>query len=234
MKTAAIVLSAGKGSRMKADIPKQFMDLNGHPVVWYSLKNFQESDVDDIILVVPEEETETWDVRCRGEYGFDKVKAVVAGGKERFHSVFSGMSRLAEGQYDYVLIHDGARPMITKEQIDEMIRTVVEKQACIFGMPVKDTIKCVDSEGKVYDTPDRSVLWQIQTPQAFSFPKLWNAYQLLQQSNQTAGITDDAMVWETWVREPVFLMKGGYRNFKLTTPEDYIFAKVSLQDNNKQ
>lgn len=230
MKTAAIVLSAGKGSRMQSKVPKQFMELNGYPVVWYSLKSFEASAVDDVILVVPENDRKEWEQSGRERYGFQKLQAVVSGGNERYDSVFSGLQQLSGGGYDYVLIHDGARPMITKEQINELLGLVAEKQACIFGMPVKDTIKCVDSEGKVYDTPDRRTLWQIQTPQAFSYPKLWGAYQRMYEAKDTAGVTDDAMVWETWVEEPVFLVKGGYQNFKLTTPEDYNWAKVSLQD----
>ena len=138
-KTAAIVLSAGRGTRMQSDIPKQYMPLNDKPVLYYSLKAFQESSVSTIILVTGKEDIDYCQKEIVEKYHITKVAAIVSGGKERYHSVFEGLKQL-EG-YDYVLIHDGARPCVDKEIIERSIEAVIQDKACVVGMPVKDTIK---------------------------------------------------------------------------------------------
>ena len=137
-KYAAIVLSAGSGSRMKSDIPKQYLPLIEKPVIYYSLMAFQNSPVDEIILVSGANDIEY----CRKEiverYGLSKVTKIVAGGKERYDSVYEG---LCATDAEYVLIHDGARPVLTSDLIDRMIQGVENTGACIAAMPVKDTKK---------------------------------------------------------------------------------------------
>ena len=165
-KYTAIVLSAGKGSRMGSSVHKQYLLLCGRPVIYYTLKAFEESSVDEIVLVTGEGEEEYCRKEIVEKYKLHKVTKIVKGGKERYHSVFQGLS--ACEHTDYVLIHDGARPFIEQEVIRHTMDEVQKKHACIAAVPVKDTIKKVDENGKVEDTPPRKSLYTVQTPQAFS------------------------------------------------------------------
>jgi 2-C-methyl-D-erythritol 4-phosphate cytidylyltransferase len=225
MKFTAIVLSAGKGSRMNIGTHKQYLLLNGRPVITYSLEAFEKSPVDEVILVTGQGEEEY----CRKEiveaYGFSKVGKIVAGGKERYHSVFCGLQAVTDT--DYVLIHDGARPFVTEEIIARTMETVRKTNACAVGMHVKDTIKITDEKDIVKETPERNNVWMVQTPQAFSCPLISHAYEkmLLQED---AAITDDAMVVEKMCQVPVTLIEGSYRNIKITTPEDMLIAEAFL------
>ena len=166
-KICAVVLSAGRGRRMESAIQKQYMCLNGKPMIVHTLAAFERSCVDEIILVAGAGEEEY----CRKEIveaeGFQKVKAVVTGGKERYDSVFAGLK--AASGCDYVLIHDGARPCVTGEIIKRAADGAEQYGACVVGMPVKDTIKVADEQEYASHTPDRSRLWMVQTPQAFSY-----------------------------------------------------------------
>ncbi|MGN0140661.1 MAG: 2-C-methyl-D-erythritol 4-phosphate cytidylyltransferase [Roseburia sp.] len=226
MKYTAIVLAAGTGKRMHTNVHKQYLTLAGRPVLYYALRAFADSDVTDIVLVVGQGET----AYCRSEivekYGIGKVSAIVEGGKERYHSVYEGLKAAKDA--DYVLIHDGARPLVDSVMIRRMMDEVAQCDACVAGMPVKDTIKIADEEGYVSGTPDRSRVWQIQTPQAFSFPLIRKAYeQLLMQENVT--VTDDAMVLEQMTRHRTKLVEGSYCNIKITTPEDLAVAETYLE-----
>ncbi len=226
MKFTAIVLSGGKGTRMNSDIHKQYLLLNQKPVLVYALEAFEKSPVDDVILVTGEGEEEY----CRKEivdaYGLKKVTRIVAGGKERYHSVFHGL--LAVTDSDYVLIHDGARPFVTIEIIARAMEMVQKKQACVVGMPVKDTIKIADKAHVVKKTPNRSNVWMVQTPQAFSYPLIYRAYSQMMLQEDDA-ITDDAMVVEKMCKVPVTLVEGDYKNIKITTPEDLLIAEAFLK-----
>lgn len=225
MKFTAIVLSAGKGSRMNSGTHKQYLLLNGRPVITYSLEAFEKSPVDEVILVTGQGEEEY----CRKEiveaYGFSKVGKIVAGGKERYHSVFCGLQAVTDT--DYVLIHDGARPFVTEAIIARTMETVRKTNACVVGMHVKDTIKITDEKDIVKETPERNNVWMVQTPQAFSCPLISHAYEkmLLQED---AAITDDAMVVEKMCQVPVTLIEGSYRHIKITTPEDMLIAEAFL------
>lgn len=227
MKFTAIVLSAGKGSRMNSNTHKQYLLLNGRPVITYALEAFEKSPVEEVILVTGPGEEEY----CRKEiveaYGFRKVGKIVAGGKERYHSVFRGLQAVSDSEY--VLIHDGARPFVTEEMISRTMETVKKTEACVVGMPVKDTIKITDEKDVVKETPDRKHVWMVQTPQAFSYSLIYHAYKkLLRQED--AAITDDAMVAEKICHVPVTLIEGSYRNIKITTPEDMLIAEAFLKD----
>ena len=231
MRTGAVCLAAGRGKRMESMVHKQYMLLNGKPVIYYSLKAFQESGIDEITLVVPPGEEEYCKNMVVEKYNFSKVKHIISGGKERYHSVSKGLSTLR--QVDYVLIHDGARPFLTGEIIERSIQGAVESGACVVGMPVKDTIKIADQEYNIAVTPDRNLVWQIQTPQSFSYPIIHRAYQLLEEAEGKGGlenlsVTDDAMVVEHFMNHRVKLIKGSYRNIKITTPEDMLIAEVFL------
>ena len=228
---AAVVLSAGSGKRMKSDIPKQYMNLLDKPVIYYSLKAFQDSGFSSIVLVCGKDDIEY----CRREiiekYNLAGVTAIVAGGKERYHSVFEGLK--AVGDADYVFIHDGARPMINEEIITRLQAAVMENDAAVAGMPVKDTIKIVNDMADVVDTPERKYVWQVQTPQCFSFPIIYEAYHQI-IADEIAGknippVTDDAMVLSYVSEHKIKMVEADYRNIKITTPEDLQIAELFLK-----
>ena len=229
-KFAAIVLSAGVGSRMKSDIPKQYMDLAGKPVIYYSLKAFEDAGFSSIVLVCGKDDVEYCKNEIIEKHGLKNVTAVVPGGKERYHSVFEGLK--AVGQADYVFIHDGARPMISQETIARLKEAVVKEEAAVAGMPVKDTIKIVDDEAYVTDTPERQYVWQVQTPQCFSYSIIYEAYKSVIQDEEEGWtipkITDDAMVLEYATDHEVKMIEADYRNIKITTPEDLLIAEMFL------
>ena len=222
---AAIVLAAGKGSRMKCDVPKQYLSLKGKPVLYYALKAFEESFIDEIVLVTGVGQEEYCQKEIVEHYGFQKVSHVIAGGKERYDSVYAGL--LCCQDTDYVYIHDGARPLISSVLINANISCVQEKRACITAVPAKDTIKVVDNKGYVADTLERSKLWQIQTPQTFSYALVSEAYRKRAEAGDTT-VTDDAMVVEKYADHSIYLLKGDYRNIKITTPEDLVIAEAFL------
>lgn len=224
---AGIILAAGQGKRMNAGMQKQFMLLAEHPVVYYSLKAFEESQVSRIVLVTGPEEISYCQEEIVERYGFQKVECIVAGGRERYHSVYAGL-QAAKGA-DYVLIHDGARPFVTKEIIARTLEGAKNHGACVAGMPVKDTIKIADDKGFAKTTPDRSRVWMIQTPQTFSYELINNAYKTLiemEKNGYTVEVTDDAMVLETITGQAVKLTEGSYENIKITTPCDMQIAEA--------
>ncbi len=231
MRTAAVVLAAGSGKRMESSTKKQYMLIAGKPVIYYSLKTFQESFVDEIVLVVSPGDAMYCKKEIVEKYGFSKVQHIVEGGKERYHSVAIGLDSISS--CDFVFIHDGARPVVTEDILERALCCVREYEACVVGMPVKDTIKIADREGNIASTPERKLVWTIQTPQAFALPLIKGAYQnLLQKEKELlkAGIsvTDDAMVIETLTGHPVRLVEGSYENIKITTPEDIQIAEHLL------
>ena len=224
-KYVAIVLAAGQGKRMGADIQKQYMLLKERPVLYYSLKQFEESDVDAIVLVVGKGEIEYCKREIVEKYGFQKISAIIEGGKERYESVYLGLEAIQNA--DYVLIHDGARPLLTKEIIVKSMEQVKQYKACVVGMPVKDTIKIIDEKEFAKETPDRSTLWLVQTPQTFSFDLVKSSYRkIMEREDET--VTDDAMVVEQYGNHKVKLIKGDYENIKITTPEDLFIAELLL------
>ena len=232
IKTAAIVLAAGQGKRMQSAVAKQFLLLNNEPVVCHSLRAFEESEVETIVLVTGADEIQFCKDEIVEKYGFKKVSAIVVGGKERYHSVYEGLCALVEvlDAGGIVLIHDGARPMVTQEIIARTIEEAKAHGACVAAMPVKDTIKVADSNGFAAATLDRSTLWQIQTPQTFVYELVYGAYQkLLSDETYQKGITDDAMVVESMCGGSVKLVEGNYENIKVTTPEDMIVAESFLK-----
>ena len=168
MKNTAIVLAGGSGSRMKSKVKKQYLLMDGKPVLYYSMAVFQDcSRIDEIILVCGKGEKE----QCREEivlpYGLTKVSHIVEGGKERYHSVYEGLKAI--DACDYVLIHDGARPFVDEEILNRVLDELPSCRACVVGMPVKDTIKMSNDDGYVEKTLPREKLWAIQTPQSFSY-----------------------------------------------------------------
>ena len=227
-KSAAIVLAAGQGKRMQSHVQKQFLLLNDRPLITYALEAFENSPVDQIILVTGSDEIRYCREEIAEKYGFSKVTKVIAGGRERYHSVYEGL-KAAEGA-EYVLIHDGARPLLDQEMISRSLEGAKEYGACVVGMPVKDTIKTSGADGFVESTPDRSALWQVQTPQAFYYPWILEAYKkLFSREEYQQGVTDDGMVLESMTAHKVKLIEGSYFNIKVTTPEDMAVAEALLE-----
>lgn len=230
-KIVGIVLAGGRGKRMNSAVPKQYLELNGYPVLYYALRIFQESFVDEIIVVTAESEIAYCQREIVERYGFSKVTKVVAGGKERYHSVYQGLQAIQTA--DYVYIHDGARPFVTVKLLEQVQKQLEQQcgstKACVVGMPVKDTIKIVNKDQYVTSTPERDLVWAVQTPQAFSFDLVKKAYdKLMQQDEETIQVTDDAMVVELMLSHPIQMVKGSYRNIKITTPEDLDIARIFL------
>lgn len=224
----AIVLAGGSGKRMNSDIPKQYLLLSGKPVIYYSLKAFQDNPhIDNIILVTAEAYIDYVRENILDET-LSKVSQVIQGGRERYDSVFKGLCCIKEP--GYVFIHDGARPCISQKLIDDCYANVVKNGACIAAVPVKDTIKIADAEGYAAKTPDRSTLWQIQTPQVFQYDIIKGAYDDLYASGRFDGVTDDAMVLERYGGHRIKLVNSDYRNIKITTPEDMNTAEIFIKD----
>ena len=234
----AIVLAAGSGSRMKSNVAKQYMSLCGKPLIWYALHSIEESSViDDCILVTGAEDISYVRDEIVARYEFRKVDAIVAGGLERYDSVYQALRVIADGGLKvhntdgYVFIHDGARPFLTEEILQRCYEEVQSSKACVAGMPVKDTIKIANEAGYAVQTPDRRLVWQIQTPQVFDTSLIIEAYEKLMREKDSLNadgikITDDAMVVETFANTPVKLVLGSYENIKITTPEDMATAEA--------
>ena len=199
MKTVAIVLAAGSGSRMNADVKKQFLELAGKPILYYSLNAFQNSFIDEIILVTSKEDIEFCKNEIVKKYDFNKVRCIVEGGRERYHSVMHGLKMIQS--CDYVYVHDAARPLVDEEMLERLKAGVEEFGSAVAAVETKDTIKIVDNENYVISTPSRNTVWIIQTPQVFKFSTITDAYERLRMRLQNISaedipITDDAMVVE--------------------------------------
>lgn len=233
MKNVAIILAAGSGSRMKSDVKKQYMEINGYPLVYFSLKAFQESFIDEIIMVVSPGDEEYCKKEIVDKYGFSKVVTIVPGGKERYHSVYAGLGAVSE--CDYVYIHDGARAFIDQAVIRRCFEEVKKYRACVAAIPVKDTIKTCDDNGYIKDTLNRNYLWAVQTPQVFEYELILDCYKKLLEKEQTLiekgiAITDDTMAVETFSDVKVKFTEGSYENIKVTTPEDMLYGQAILEN----
>lgn len=227
-KCTAIVLAAGQGKRMGTKVQKQYLEINGKPVLYYSLHVFEQSAViDDVILVVGENQAEYCQNEIVSKYGFGKVRRIIQGGAERYISVWNGLQEVDDD--GYVFIHDGARPFVDEEILNRAYNDVQTCKSCVVGMPVKDTIKLADSEGYVEETPDRSLVWMIQTPQVFESSLVKQAYTLLMEQ-ECIQVTDDAMVVEQMLGHKVKLTLGSYENMKITTPEDLDIAEIFVKN----
>lgn len=232
IKTSAILLAAGSGKRMGGSVKKQFMLLKDKPLLYYPMKVFEESFIDEIVVVCSPDDEDFIRDEIISKYGFTKVVKMVPGGKERYDSVLCGLNAIDE--CDYVFIHDGARPMIDHETLKRGFEAVKKYDACVIGVPSKDTVKIADEDNKVVSTPRRDLVWNIQTPQIFDFSLIKEAYTDVvgradEYGKQGISITDDAMVLELFNSHDIRLVEGSYRNIKVTTPEDIILAEAFLE-----
>jgi 2-C-methyl-D-erythritol 4-phosphate cytidylyltransferase len=232
-KAIAIILAAGKGSRMGTASAKQYLDLDGKPILWYSLSAMECSPlIDEVILVVGKGDTE----RCRREYvdaySFAKVRNVIEGGSERYLSVANALQTIPEKE-GIVFIHDSARPFLTTSLLEDLDRAVRRFHAVSAAVPAKDTVKIADVNGISIETPSRDCVWIVQTPQVFLLPLLRRAYDKLlvtlpELSQRGVQITDDTAVVELMLDHPSKMVMGSYQNIKITTPEDMLVAKAYL------
>lgn len=226
-KCTAIVLAAGQGKRMGTTVQKQYLEVAGKPILFYSLDVFQKTDfIDEIVLVVSEEQKEYCKNEIVDKFNITKVHKIVAGGLERYHSVWNGLEEIEES--GYVFIHDGARPFISEDILQRAYTAVQVEKACVVGMPVKDTIKIADGNEFAKETPNRKYVWMVQTPQVFKTSLIKKAYNMLLQQ-EIIEATDDAMAVEKMLGKQVKLIEGSYKNIKITTPEDMEIAEVFIQ-----
>ena len=227
IKSTAIVLAAGQGKRMGTKIQKQFLEIDGKPILYYSLFAFQKSAIiDEIILVTGEDMIDYCKESIVEKYHFSKVTKVVSGGAERYHSVWNGLQLIDHD--GFVFIHDGARPFVNEDIMNRAYAAVAEHRACVVGMPVKDTIKIANENGFAIETPNRSLVWAVQTPQVFDVDLIKEAYAKLMEKDDIP-VTDDAMVAECMLGIQVKLVEGSYENIKITTPEDLVIAESFLK-----
>ncbi|NLK07813.1 MAG: 2-C-methyl-D-erythritol 4-phosphate cytidylyltransferase [Firmicutes bacterium] len=224
----AVVPAAGKGERMGAAGGKQFMDLLGLPVLVHTLKALAAADEIDVIVLVTGKDQIHKGWQVVRDYEIGKVKSVTAGGDSRQASVWAGLNKAASmGEFEIVVVHDAARPLIQSALVDKAVRAARKYGAVGVAVPVKDTIKVTDAAGFVISTPPRESLWAIQTPQVFQFEILWKAHTEALKKDIMG--TDDCMLVEE-VGKPVQLLEGSYENIKLTTQEDLILAEGLLSE----
>lgn len=223
MKVTAVIPAAGSGKRINSK--KQFLEINGRPILSITVSVFDEcQSIDDVIVVVGREDIELTKALLKDH---KKVKNIVAGGQERQDSVYNGIETITrESDDDIVVIHDGARPLVTKEIISAAVTEARTSKAAVVGVPVKDTIKNVSADGMIQGTLDRGSIWLVQTPQAFQFSVIKEAYERAQRIKYRA--TDDSKLVER-MRIPVKMVMGSYENIKITTKEDVAIAESILK-----
>jgi 2-C-methyl-D-erythritol 4-phosphate cytidylyltransferase len=220
---SAVIVAAGRGTRMGTKESKQYLELLGKPILVHTLHIFDRmAEIGEIVLVTGAEDLERCGALVR-ENGLRKVTAIVAGGAERQHSVRIG---IAAASCEWVMVHDGVRPLASPDAIRRVIEAACRHDAAVLAVPVKDTIKQVNADGLIAGTPDRKTLWAIQTPQAFR-------RELLAACHERAAAegflgTDDAMVVERY-GHAVAVAEGEYTNIKVTTPDDLAWAAYLLQ-----
>ena len=215
-KNAAVILSAGAGKRMHQSMPKQYLSLCGKPVIAWTIEAFQQSpDIDEIVL---EEIVK--------RYGLTKVSRIVPGGEERGDSVLCGLHALSD-DISCVLIHDGARPLVSQEVIVRAAEAAALYGAAAVAVPARETVKIVDEQEMVVSTPDRRTLRMMQTPQAFSYPLILAAYEKVFADGVT--VTDDAMAAE-YAGARVKIVEGDVRNIKITVPQDLLLAELLIKE----
>jgi len=226
MQSIAIITAAGLGKRMNLPRPKQYLEIDGRPILVHTLDKFSAAkSIDGIIIVADKSSLTLVKDNILKKFPCKKVISVVCGGAKRQDSVTAGI-RALPADTGVVAVHDGVRPFVTPELIDKSVREAASHGACIVAIPVKDTIKRVDSEGRVIETVERAGLWRAQTPQTFKADILKRAF------DKAAGDdfygTDEASLVERLGTE-IFVLIGDERNIKITTQEDLKIAESFLE-----
>ena len=223
---AAVLPAGGLGKRMGGNIPKQLMVLGGKPVYRYSLETFLSMDeIAEVVMAVPADWKDHFEKEIFSDNANEEIRTkmkIVVGGAERWQSVENGVNALTSNA-EFVLVHDVARPFISKEIIRDVCETLVTKGSCLVAKPAVDTIK-IAKDGCVQQTIDRNTVWMAQTPQAASVALLKKLYGRIAAEPLNFTPTDEASILE-YFGESVYIVKGNNLNDKLTTPEDFeIFA----------
>ncbi len=226
MSTIALIPAAGMGKRMGAGMNKQYLQVGGMPILARTVAVFEQADfVDAIYIISPEDEILYCQREVVAAHGFTKVKAVVAGGAERQHSVLNGLRAAAADDDDLVLIHDGVRPFVPLHVLQRALDVARTTDGALVAVPAKDTIKVVEN-GIIRATPPRETLWLAQTPQAFRYGIIRAAHEIAEAEGFLG--TDDASLVERLGKE-IHIVLGDYRNIKITTPEDLVLAEAFLR-----
>lgn len=220
----ALITAAGKGLRMGRKTNKQFLHIGGQPVLAWTIRAFQRVEwISEIVIVAPENRLDYVKEEIVQQYGFSRVKRIVPGGRERQDSVFAGLQAL-QASAEWVFIHDGVRPFIQPDLLEQVYYVARRSGAAVVGYPSRDTVKRA-REGRILHTEDRREIWLVQTPQVFQFSLIYQAY-LHAQKEKFYG-TDDAALVERMGKE-VSVVEGDYYNIKITTPEDLRIAEFLL------
>lgn len=219
MKEFALIVAGGKGTRIKSDLPKQFIRLHGKPILLYTLEAFfKYSENIKVVLVLPEDDFGIWE-SIRTEFNFKKHIILQRGGETRFQSVRNGLEKM-EGD-GLVAIHDGVRPLVSSNLIGASYRLAAVHGSAVAAVRLKESIRVTDQDGT--KAIDRSQYRLIQTPQTFDLQLIKKAYQ----TKEDSSLTDDASVAER-IGHKISLFEGSYQNIKITTPEDLIIAEALL------
>ncbi len=226
---SAIIVAGGSGSRMGTGTTKQMIELDGIPVVVRSILAFENAEcIKDIIIVARADEKAVYK-EFINKYSLKKIKKVVVGGDTRQQSVLNGFMAVSD-KCDFVAIHDAARCLVTPENIEKVLHEARYHEAASAANPVKDTIKITDSEGFVVSTPDRQRVWAAQTPQIF-YANLYRAAAFYAAKKGFEATDDNSLVEHLGSR--VKMVDCGYKNIKITTPEDIHIAEMLLKENTK-
>lgn len=224
---SVVIVAAGLGRRMKSKINKQYLLLDEKPILAHTIEKFENNNyIDEIILVTKDDEKDYCKQHVVDKYKYKKIKTIISGGNERQDSVYNGL-RSCDEKTDLVLIHDGVRPFIRSKEINEIIKETLKSHACVTGVKVKDTIKIVDANRNIIDTPSREKLWAVHTPQAFSYNLILDAHKKCKKEGWT--VTDDSMLVEK-LGIKVKMIEGSYDNIKITSPEDLYIAESILSE----
>ena len=226
--TVGVVLAAGKGTRFTCETPKQFAKLGEKPVLAYSVDAMQACDaVDAIVLVVPADQIKTVQSWVESSH-WKKVKAVISGGEQRFDSTRAALAACDDAAFENILLHDAARPLLSQDVLHRIIAALSSAEAVTAAIPVTDTVVRADTDGFVAETPNRSTLWAVQTPQGFHLDTLKEAYRLV-SPEKLPGFTDDtAVVRHVFPHISVKLVPGDRKLMKLTYPEDLTLLSALL------
>lgn len=220
MKNVAILMAAGKGSRMGSEVPKQFVEINGRMLMEYSLQTFQvHPRIDEIVVVLPPDYIEIEGVLSYLFQYYPKVVQVVAGGSERFQSSWAAIQWFVERRDDNLLLHDAARPGITNRIIDDILDTLEHEQAAVTAMPATDTVLRV-FDGRLAETLNRSELFYAQTPQAFRAGLLYDCFLELFEQEDFVPTDESGVVAHFRPDVPIRIVTGDSKNFKVTYAED--------------
>ena len=226
MRVNAVIVAAGEGRRMGANVPKPFLSLGGRPLILHTLSRFATSQVRKLVLVAAASDISKYPALIQSDPQLGGLEFVFqAGGHRRQDSVRHGLSRL-DPDCGVVVIHDGARPFVAPEIIDRCVEAAFREGAVVVGVPVSSTVKVVSSSRRVKETPPRDSLWEIQTPQAFQTEIIREAFR--QAALKDTDVTDDATLVEQMGRS-VAVMEGRRTNIKITVPEDLLFAEALLR-----